>query len=465
MPDLRAVTLSGRPTSLPAAAVSALREQHRGPVLTADDASYDAVRRVWNSMFDRRPALIARCQDTGDVVRAVQFARDHDLLVAVRGGGHSFPGHSVCQDGLLIDLSRQKEVAVDPVQRRARAGAGLLWGDLDRATQAYGLAVTGGQVSHTGIAGLTLGGGLGWLMRSCGLTCDNLRSATVVTADAQVLTASPEENADLFWALRGGGGNFGVVTTFEYALHPVGPIVLGGLIAYPFPAAGPVLRAAREYLATAPDELMITAAFLTTPDGHPALGLALCYNGDPAAGARVTAPLRRFGPVAREQIGPLPYTAVQTMLDDAAPHGRRYYGKAGLLASLTDPAIEIMAEHFAQVPSPQSLVLLVQMGGAVARVQPTATAFVHRQAAFAFTILSIWEDPAEDTANIAWARRFWEDLQPFTNRGVYVNELGDEGEERVHAAYGPAYPRLAALKGRYDPTNVFRLNQNIRPVD
>ena len=459
------MTRNERAPMLGEATLQELRASLRGDLIRPGDPGYDNARAVWNGMIDKRPALIVRCVDADDVVRAVQFARSHDLLVAVRGGGHNVAGTAMCDDGLVVDLSRMKGLRVDPIARTARAEPGLTLNEFIRGTEEHGLVTPVGTISGTGIAGLTLGGGLGWLMRSCGLTCDNLRSATVVTADAQVLTASPEENADLFWALRGGGGNFGVVTTFEYALHPVGPIVLGGLIAYPFPAAGPVLRAAREYLATAPDELMITAAFLTTPDGHPALGLALCYNGDPAAGARVTAPLRRFGPVAREQIGPLPYTAVQTMLDDAAPHGRRYYGKAGLLASLTDPAIEIMAEHFAQVPSPQSLVLLVQMGGAVARVQPTATAFVHRQAAFAFTILSIWEDPAEDTANIAWARRFWEDLQPFTNRGVYVNELGDEGEERVHAAYGPAYPRLAALKGRYDPTNVFRLNQNIRPVD
>jgi len=459
---VQAMTMAGEPRAIPASAIDDLRARLRGTLLRAGDPGYDESRHVWNGMIDRRPALIAQCAGTADVALAVQFARTYDLLIAVRGGGHSFPGHSTCDGGLVIDLSPMRRVEVDPQDRRARAEGGVRWGELDRATQEHGLAVTGGQVSHTGIAGLTLGGGMGWLMREHGLTVDNVLTAEVVSADGAQLRASAEDNPDLFWALRGGGGNFGVVTRFEYQLHPVGPMLYGGLIGYPIAQAVNVFRDARDYLATAPDALSATLALLHSPEGQPLAGVVACYTGDLGSAEPVVAPLRRLSTPVMEQVGPIPYVAVQQMIDQVAAPGLRYYMRSNILDRLDEETIGIAADHFARCPSPQSLVIFVQMGGAVARVAPEATAFPHRQAAYSFTALSIWADPRADDDNIAWLRTLWADVRPRLPNAVYVNELtGDEGEARIRAAYGPAYERLSTVKRRYDPANVFRLNQNI----
>jgi FAD/FMN-containing dehydrogenase len=363
----------------------------------------------------------------------------------------------------MIDLSPMKSIKVDPERRIARAEPGVIWRELDHETQAFGLAVTGGQISHTGIAGLTLGGGLGWLMRKHGLTCDNLLSADVATADGRLLTASTETNPDLFWGLRGGGGNFGVVTAFEYQLHPVGP-VFGGLIAYPFSEARQVLQSFRDFAPTAPDELTMTAAFLTTPDGHQAVGIAVCYAGNPETGEAVVQPLQKLGTPVMVQVGPMPYPAVQSMMDQVAEPGRRYYLKSNFLDEVSDDVIDVLTDHLKRLPSPLSTVIIPQMGGAISKVDSHATAFHHRNVAFTFSAFAAWTDARDDEKNVTWARDLWDALRPFAPSGVYVNELQDEGEERIRAAYGLAYDRLVALKNRYDPTNLFRLNQNLKPT-
>lgn len=440
-----------------------LRQRMQGDVLMQGDTGYDAARAIWNGMINRRPAIIARCASPTDVQVAVTHAREHGLLLSVRGGGHSLPGHSVNDGGIMIDLSPMKRITVDPAERTARAQPGVLWGELDAATHAHGLAVPGGQISHTGIAGLTLGGGIGWLMRKYGLTCDNLAAAEVVLADGQVVKVSDTENADLLWGLRGGGGNFGVVTEFNYRLHPVS-FVFGGLVAFPLPAGKGVLQALRDYLPTVPDELTTTTFLLTTPDGHKALGVGFCYCGDPDNGEQWLAPIRQMGPVVMEQVGAMPYPALQSMLDQVAEPGRRYYLKSNFVDELHDEAVDVLIDAYMQVPSPLTAVLLVQMGGAVSRADPNSTAFYHRTAALSFSAFACWTDPAEDNTNIAWARQLWNDLRPYMPGSVYVNELEDEGADRVREAYGPAYDRLATLKRRYDPDNLFRLNQNIKPA-
>ncbi len=450
-------------TNIAASEVGTLRQHHQGAVLISGEPGYDEARRIWNGMIDRRPAVIARSVSTADVAVAIAYARDRDLILSVRGGGHSFPGHSVNDGGMMIDLSPMKRVEVDPKQRTVRAQPGVLWGELDGATHAHGLAVTGGQISHTGIAGLTLGGGIGWLMRKYGLTCDNLLAAEIVTADGRIVRASAGENGDLFWGLRGGGGNFGVVTEFTYQLHPV-KFVLGGLLAFPLPVGMQVLQSLRDYLPTLPDELTTTTFLLTTPDGHKALGVGLCYCGDPSNGELWAAPIRRMGPVVMEQLGAMPYPALQSMLDQVAVPGRRYYLKSNFVGELYDDALDVLIDAYMRVPSPLSAILLVQMGGAVSRMEHATTAFYHRDAAMSFSAFASWTDPAEDQASIDWTRQLWEKLQPHMPAGVYVNELADEGEERVRAAYGPAYDRLALLKQKYDPDNLFSLNQNIRPA-
>ena len=443
--------------------LAVLQSRLDGRLLRDGDPGYEQARKIWNGMFDRRPALIARCTSAAAVAAAIAYATEHDLLISVRGGGHSFPGHSVNDGGIMIDLAPMKKIEVDATRRIAWAEPGVLWGEFDAATHAHGLAVTGGQISHTGIAGLTLGGGIGWLMRKHALTCDNLVAAEVVTADGRTVHASAGENADLFWGLRGGGGNFGIVTRFTYQLHPVS-FVFGGLLAYPLPLGKQVLQSLRAYLPSVPDELTTTSFLLTTPDGHKALGVGLCYCGDPAAGEQWVAPLRQIGPVVMEQIGPMPYPAVQSMVDHVAVPGRRYYLKSNFMDKLADEAIDVLIDAYMQVPSPLSAILLVQMGGAVSRADRTATAFHHRNAALSFSAFSTWIDPAQDEINIGWTRQLWENLRPHMPAGVYVNELGDEGEERVQAAYGPAYARLAALKKQFDPKNIFRMNQNIKPA-
>jgi len=454
---------------------AALEQLFHGPLVKPDDPGYDEARAVWNASFDRRPALVARATGTADVAAAVNFARENGLLLAVRGGSHSIPGHSSCDGGIVLDTSLMRGVHVDPVRRTARAQAGVDWGLLDRETQAHGLAVTGGEVTHTGIAGLTLGGGIGWLVRKCGLTCDSLLSAQVVTADGSIVTASEEENADLYWGLRGGGGNFGVVTSFEYRLHEVGPTILGGAVIHPAERAAEVLRFYRDFTADAPEELTTYAVFFTAPPHPPfpeevrgmgLVALAACYAGDLEEGEKVVAPLREFGPPALDILQPMPYTAMQSMFDDATPvRGRSWYVKGNSVGRLTDELVDLLAEHANAIPRPFGELHIGHMGGAVARVPEDATPYSGRDAEHVLLFLSGWEDEADRDESVAWTRAIADATQPFAV-GVYVNFLENEGEERIRFSYGSTekYDRLVALKTKYDPDNLFRLNQNILPA-
>ncbi len=444
-------------------AMERLRTSLRGELVLPIDAAYETARRVWNGMVDKRPALIAYCAGRDDVVAALAFARQHDLPASVRAGGHNVAGNSLCENGLVVDLSRMKAIHVDPVRRVARAAAGLTLAEFDAATQAHGLATTMGVNSDTGIAGLTLGGGIGRLGRKHGLACDNVLAAEIVTADGRLLRASEDENADLHWALRGGGGNFGVVTAFEYRLHPVGPTVLAGSLLYGSDAVRGALRHCREFSRAAPDELCVDAALVSGPDGRPAASISPCWCGTVEAGLKAVAPLRAFGAPVEDRIGPVAYTQMQKGGDELFARGRRFYWKAQFLPELSEQAVDALVESFAGVPSPLSVVVLQQLGGAVARVAPDATAFVHRNAAYDCFPIAIWEDPADDERNIRWARELYAAMQPYSS-GVYVNNLGDEGEERVRSAYGANYARLQRVKARYDPTNFFRLNQNVAPM-
>jgi FAD/FMN-containing dehydrogenase len=454
-------------------AAADLSRRFRGSLVRPGDASYDAARRIWNGAIDRRPALVARCTGVADVRAAVEFARERGLVAAVRGGGHNVAGTALCDGGIVIDLSPMKGLWLDPRARVARAQPGLLWGELDRETQPFGLATPGGIVSHTGIAGLTLGGGLGWLMRRYGLTADNLLSADVVTADGTLVRASAEENADLFWGLRGGGGNFGIVASFEYRLHAVGPIVLAGLVLHPAAKAREVLSFYRDYVADAPDDLMTIVVLRKAPPapflpesvhGQPVVILAVCWAGTLEEGERVLAPLRRFGQPLADLVRPTPYTSHQALLDGSVPHGLGYYWKSEYLQPLGDAAIDTLVAHAWRAPTPESYSAVFHMGGAVGREDPDGSAFEDRRAAHAMTIDGVWTDPGAAAACTAWARGFWEAMRPHSTGRVYVNFLGEEGEERVRAAYGAAkFERLRALKRRFDPTNFFRVNQNIAP--
>jgi hypothetical protein len=460
--------LPGEESMLKPAAIHGLKENFRGELLAPSDAGYDAARRIWNGMIDKRPALIARCAGAADVIQCVNFGREHNLLVSVRGGGHNVAGNVVCDGGLMIDLSRMKAVRVDPLHRRARAEPGLTWGEFDRETQAFGLATTGGQISTTGIAGLTLGGGWGHLARKYGLVCDNLLSVDLVTANGQFLTASAAEHEDLFWGVRGGGGNFGVVTSFEYQLHKLGP-VLGGILIHPFEKAREVLKLYGEFTSAAPDELASGLVLITLPDGTPVAGIVVCYNGPIEEGERVLKPLRAFGPPLADQIGPIPYTAAQKLIDAFYPSGLQNYWKSNFLKRISDEVIETMVSHCAKRPTPMCHGLIEhQLGGAVSRIDREATAFAYRDVQYSFMSLGVCTEPAEAEKCVRWAREFWESMQPCSTGGVYVNYLGreaDEGAERVKAAYGPeTYQRLVALKNKYDQTNLFRLNQNIKPT-
>ncbi len=464
MSDLELITITGGRTILKEAAVKQFKAGLRGEILQPGDDGYDEARRVHNAMIDKRPALIARCTGVADVIASVNFARTNNLLVSVRGGGHNVTGNAVCDGGPMIDLSCMKGIRVDPVLRTARAEGGATNGDLDRETQAFGLATTGGIVSTTGIAGLTLGGGIGYLNRKYGLACDNLLSADVVTADGQLLTAGASENDDLFWALRGGGGNFGVVTSFEYRLHPVGPIVLGGIATYPFDKAREVLSFYREFAGTAPDEVRADVILRQPPSGK-ILDVYVCYCGSIQEGERVLRPLREFCPPVVDTIAPVPYITVQTMLEATLPPGPLLaYYKSSFLNELSDDAIRTLVDFLTDAPAIQSNVAIEHLGGAVSRVGERDTAFTHRSAPYSFLIATRWKDPAESEKNIELARQLWKVMQPFLEEGVYVNYLDeDEGDARVKAAYGPNYERLVAIKKKYDPTNFFRLNQNIKP--
>jgi FAD/FMN-containing dehydrogenase len=415
-------------------------------------------------MIDKRPALIARCTGVADIIHAVNFARTNELLVSVRGGGHNITGNAVCDGGLMIDLSRMKSVRVDPAKRTARAEAGLTWGEYNRETQAFGLASTGGVVSTTGIAGLTLGGGLGWLMGKHGLSCDNLLSADIVTADGQFLTASASEHPDLFWGLRGGGGNFGVVTSFEYRLHPV-DAVLAGMVLHPIAKAKDVLRFYREYARSAPDELTAFAALMTSPEGTAVVAIIVGYIGPMAEGERLVAPVRKFGSPIADTIGPISYVQLNTMFDAAFPYGgvQRYW-KSSFLKHLGDDVLDILVTRAATMPSPMSMVGFFHVHGAASRVKPNETAFGLRDDQWDYDIVSQWLNPEESAHHIQWTREFWTAVEPFATGEVYVNHLDAEEATRIRAAYSDNYERLVALKNKYDPTNLFRLNQNIKPT-
>ena len=440
-----------------------LREQVRGDVIAPADAGYDEARKIWNGMIDRRPGVIVRCAGVADVIDAVNFARERDLVVAVRGGSHSAAGHAMCDGGIAIDLSGLRGVRVDPQTRTAQAQGGLLWKDLDHETQALGLATTGGTVSNTGIGGLTLGGGLGWLMGKHGFACDNLLSADVVTADGALITASPTEHSDLLWALKGGGGNFGVVTSLEYRLHPVGPLVLGGMVLHPRAAARDVLRFYRDYCRTIPDEAEAFAALLTSPEGDPLTALLLGYNGDLDEGERVLAPARQFGSPIVDLVSPMPYVQRQTLIDDLGVHGLHRYWKSGFMPELGDDAIDLMVER-SETMTPMSVVGCFYVHGAAARVDPATTAFGLRGAQWDFDIISQWTDPSHADEQVRWTRSFWAAAEPYATGGVYVNHIAGDEPDRVHAAFGQNYERLLAVKRQYDPSNLFRLNHNINPA-
>jgi FAD/FMN-containing dehydrogenase len=464
MTDLRVTTIEGSGKILEEVTVQNFAAGLRGPLLRPGDGGYDEARKVWNGMIDRRPALIARCAGVADVIAAVRFARTHEILVSVRGGGHNITGNAVCEGGLMIDLSPMKSVRVDPLKRTARAEAGLTWGEYNRETQAFGLASTGGVVSTTGIAGLTLGGGLGWLGAKHGLSCDNLLSADIVTADGQFLTASAEEQPDLFWGLRGGGGNFGVVTSFEYRVHPVGP-VLAGMVIHPMKRAKEVLCFYRDFCRSCPDEMVAAGALMTSHDGEPIAVIVAAYIGDLAAGEKAVASLRKFGPPLVDTIAPMSYVALNTLFDAAFPYGgvQRYW-KSSFLKELGDDMLDIMIARSAKFLSPMSNVLFFHVHGAATRVDPNETAFGLRDDQWDYDVISQWSDPTESAGHVAWTREFWTAVEPFASGKVYVNHLDAEEGTRIRAAYDQNYERLVALKNKYDPTNLFRLNQNIRPT-
>jgi FAD/FMN-containing dehydrogenase len=452
--------------------IATLQEMVVGPVIGPGHEGYERTRAIWNGMIDKRPSAVVRCSGTADVVAAVRWANEQGLEIAVRGGAHNVAGNAMSDGGLVIDLSALTGVVVDPVARRARAQGGTLMGGYDRECQQFGLASTMGAISTTGIAGLTLGGGLGWLMRRHGLACDNLVRAQVVTAAGDVVIADADHDADLLWALRGGGGNFGVVTTFEYELHPVGPMVYGGLAGWPVDRAGEVLEAYAQLVADAP-QLGLNCLFVTAPPlpfvpealhFQPIVALAACHVGDPAEGERQLKPMRELGP-AFDVIGPLPYTVMQSLLDDAAPAGRRNYWKAGYLGGVDDAVIATAREQAEGMPAPFSLFEIMAIGGAVAEVPADSAAFGNRDAAFLYNAIAMWEDPATDAEHIAWTRRLFEAMEEHATGGVYVNYLSSgEGDARVRAAYGEErWRRLVDVKQRYDPDNRFHLNQNIDP--
>lgn len=449
-----------------------LRARLRGPVYLPQDDGYDTARAVWNGSINRYPSILARCAGVADVITAVRFAREHELLVAVRSGGHSFPGLSVCDGGMVIDLGLMKGVRVDPVTRTARVQAGVLLGELDAETQAFGLVAPAGIVTHTGVAGLTLGGGIGWTMRKFGLSIDNLRSVDLVTADGELVVASETENADLFWGVRGGGGNFGIVTEFEFRLHPLGPQVMAGPVFWPIEEAENVLRFYRDWIADCPDELMTIVVQRRLPAlpivpsnlvGKHVVGITACYAGSVEEGERVMRPLKTFQSPLFDLCTPKPFVEHQAMFDPSFPHGWWYYVRSCDVMELNDDIIGLMADYGRRIVSPITGMVLWQMGGAVTRVGEGETAFNGRHAGFTFNINGNTMTAEGFETERAWARAFWTALAPY-HAGVYVNFLMEEGEERVRQAYGrDKYARLKALKRKYDPTNVFRLNQNIRP--
>ena len=454
--------------------IEQLRAAVGGEVITPGDADYEEARRVWNGMIDCHPALIVRCASTEDVAAAVNFGRDHDLLVSVRGGSHSTPGYSTCDDGIVIDLGPMNRVTVDPDSRTARVQGGATWADMDAATQEHGLALTGGRVSDTGVGGLALGSGSGWLERMYGVTCESMLSAEVVTADGKVVKASADENPDLLWGLRGGGGNFGAVTEFEFRIHPVGPIVMGGMLVYPRERAGEVLRFYRDFIEKAPAEVGGGAALITAPPeefvpeqlrGQPAMGIVFIYVGSIEDGEAAVRPLREGTNPVVDLVQPMPYVALQQMLDAGNPTGVREYFKVDWLNELPDEAIDLAVEQAERLPAPFGQLILAPQGGAMGRTNGNDVALNAPDAPWAYFCLSMWMDPSEDDQNRDWARGFAEAMRAYEVGTPYPNFIAaDEGSARLRSSYGPEkYERLVALKRQWDPNNLFRLNQNIDP--
>jgi FAD/FMN-containing dehydrogenase len=445
-----------------------LRSSFAGNILTPDDTGYDDTRKVHNGLIDKRPAAILVCSNSADVIAAVNFAREGGYEAAIRGGGHNVAGRAVCDGGVMIDLAQMKGVRVDPDRRVAHAEPGVNWGEFNRATQVHGLATTGGVVSSTGIAGLTLGGGIGYLMGKYGLTVDNLRSAELVTADGNLLTASGEENPDLFWALRGGGGNFGVVTNFEYQLHEVGPTVTGGFCAHLLEDARDVLRFYRDFVQTMPDELIVLGALVHSPDGSGTklAAMVAAHCEAPQSSETDVAPLKSFGKPVLDSIGPISYEDLNTMFDAANPKGLLNYWKSGFLIKLTDDVIELVVEQFERAPSPLSSIYLEPFHGAAVRVDAQDTAFPHRREGLNLSIISQWTDHPRSDENIAWTRETYASLMPYMESGSYINYIDSDGSGRsVQSAYGPNFQRLREVKLRYDPDNFFHMNQNIPPAE
>jgi len=446
--------------------LQSLAKEFSGVLLRPEDAGYDEARKVHNGLIDKRPTLIARCRGAADVVDALEFARDTGLEVSIRGGGHNVSGRAVTAGGVMVDLSLMKGIHVNPRTSALRAQGGVTWREFNREAALYGLATTGGAISTTGIAGLTLGGGLGWLMGSYGLAADNLLSAELVTAAGEVLTVSAEEHPDLFWALRGGGGNFGVATSLEYRVHPLRQVV-GGLVAHGFPAARDALRFYREFTRSVPDALTVFGALVHAPDGSgvPLAAFVVCHAGSPQQAEADLRPLREFGSPAMVQVGPMPYPVMNTLLDDGYPTGSLNYWKSSFVRSLDDGLIDAAIDAFASCPSPMTAIVLEHFHGAVTRIGPTETPVPHREPGYNFLITSVWTDPAMTEENIAWTRKTYAAAEPYLSAGRWLNYMADdEPIDAVKAAYGRNYDRLAEIKRRYDPENLFRLNQNIQPV-
>jgi FAD/FMN-containing dehydrogenase len=454
------------------AAIEEFAQTFGGNILRPGDAGYDDARTIFNAMIDRRPALIVQPANPADVATAVKFARERDLLVSIKGGGHAPSGHAVCDGGLTIDLSLLKEIKVDPQAKTATAGGGVTWGELDVATQAHGLAVTGGRVPSTGIGGLTLGSGSGWLERKLGYTVDNMIGAEVVLASGDIVHASETENKDLFWGLRGGGGNYGIVTKFEYRLHPIGPLVFGGMLVFPRSRAAEIIRAYRDFLETAGDDIGGAVALVCAPPeefvpepmhGMPVVGVIVCYTGKPEDGPNAMKPILDLNPVMN-MTQPMPYVEVQKLIEAGNPPGIQQYWKAEMCPDLPDEAIDALVSAAAEPRSTLTAVIVMPLGGAIHRVADDATAMGWRGAKWSIHIIGEWPDPSENEEQISWVRAVDAAIQPWAQKGTYLNFLMDEGEQRVKESFGAHYKRMEDLKNKYDPTNFFRLNQNIRPT-
>ena len=470
MSDLKIKTNSGNTITLNEDFLQRFKEQLHGRLILPDDTTYEQTRKVYNALHDRRPALIVQAVGVADVISTVKLVRQQNLLLAVRGGGHGIAGFATCENGVVLDLRKMQGIRVDPEQRTVRAESGCTWNDLNHATHAFGLATTGGIISTTGIAGLTLGGGLGYLARSCGLSCDNLCSADVVTADGAFVTCSADREPDLYWAIRGGGGNFGVVTSFEFKLHPVADI-FGGPTFYPI--KGDILRGYRELIANAPEALGALFGLTLGPPlpfvpeqwhGQPVAVVLTCWSGSAQEDEKIRTRLADLGPLAGQYLTRMPYPAINTLLDDLLPAGLYHYWKGYFSKELTDEAIDVHIEYGSKIPCPQTATLLFPIDGACRRVKPDATAFAYRDARFATAVGPSWPDPADTKRNIAWGRAYYEALRPYCEEGGYVNFTSADDQKRVRANYRQNYTRLVKIKSRYDPTNLFRINQNIEPV-